>query len=433
MNPVSPASAETSSAASRAQWVVVSLLVVSVAINYIDRANLSVSASLLRSELRISPAELGLLLSSFFWTYTAFQPLAGWLSDRFDVRWVMGLGFLVWTAMTTATGFAAGFGALVACRLAVGMGESVAYPSYAKILTLQLSERPRGFANAAIDAGSKVGPAVGTFAGGLLVARYGWRPFFIGLGLLGFLWLPCWARGVPKKLPLVREATAPGGPTIREILGHRAIWATFVGHFAGNYFWYFLLTWLPYYLVRARGFSMSTMAGVGAAAPLCSAGATLLAGWWSLRALAAGATATRVRKTCTAAGLGFATVVVLVPVIHGSVASMAILMFASMAYGVFASSHWAITCTLAGPLAVGRWSGMQNCVGNLAGVVAPAVTGLVVGSTGSFFGAFLATAIVSLTGSMAYLFGLGPVEPAVWKGAAEAARPALACGTDSTV
>jgi ACS family D-galactonate transporter-like MFS transporter len=70
---------------SRKSWLVTTLLVVSVAINYIDRGNLSVAAPLLKSEMGITPAQLGILLSSFFWTYAAFQLVAGWLVDRFNV------------------------------------------------------------------------------------------------------------------------------------------------------------------------------------------------------------------------------------------------------------------------------------------------------------------------------------------------------------
>jgi cyanate permease len=99
-------------------------------------------------------------------------------------------------------------------------------------------------------------------------------------------------------------------------------------------------------------------------------------------------------------------------------------MLGCMSYGVFASSHWAITQTIAGPRAAGRWSGLQNFVGNLAGVAAPAITGFVVDKTGVFFWAFAVSAGVALAGSMVYLFLLGPVEPVVWRGVgAGHARP----------
>ena len=129
------------------------------------------------------------------------------------------------------------------------------------------------------------------------------------------------------------------------------------------------------------------MAVFGSLPFVFSASATTVAGWISYRAILAGASPTAVRKTCTSAGLGLAAIIiVIVPLLHSSAAAMVCLMIASFTYGVYTTSHWAITQTIAGPLAAGRWTGMQNCLGNLAGVVAPAVTGLVVQSTGHFSG-----------------------------------------------
>jgi ACS family D-galactonate transporter-like MFS transporter len=123
---------------------------------------------------------------------------------------------------------------------------------------------------------------------------------------------------------------------------------------------------------------------------------------------------TRVRKTCTGFGLGFATVIIGVTAIQDSKASMALLLVACMSYGVYASSHWAITQTLAGPRAAGKWSGLQNCVANFAGVTAPTITGFVVNATGHFFWAFAVSAGVALAGSLIYTFALGPVTPVEW-------------------
>jgi MFS family permease len=95
---------------------------------------------------------------------------------------------------------------------------------------------------------------------------------------------------------------------------------------------------------------------------------------------------------------------------------MVFLMLGCMSYGVFASSHWAITQTIAGPLAAGKWTGLQNCFANLAGVVAPVLTGFVVERTGRFFWAFAAAAVVALAGSLVYILVLGPVTPVKWRG-----------------
>src|SRR5215212_9534880 len=155
------------------------LLVASIFINYIDRSNLSIAAPLVQDELSLGPRQLGSLLGAFFWTYALVQlfGIAGWLTDRFPVGWVFGIGFFIWSAATALTGSVSGFSAIFAMRLIVGAGESVAYPCYSKILASDFPQHHRGFANALIDAGSKVGPALGTFLGGVLMARLGWRAF----------------------------------------------------------------------------------------------------------------------------------------------------------------------------------------------------------------------------------------------------------------
>jgi cyanate permease len=86
-----------------------------------------------------------------------------------------------------------------------------------------------------------------------------------------------------------------------------------------------------------------------------------------------------------------------------------------MAFGAFTSSHWAITQTLAGARAAGKWTSLQNGVGNLAGVTAPWLTGFIVKTTGSFFLAFAAAAAVALLGAAVYLFWIGRVETVAWE------------------
>jgi sugar phosphate permease len=198
-------------------------------------------------------------------------------------------------------------------------------------------------------------------------------------------------------------------------LSQRSVWATFAGHFCGTYFWYFLLTWLPFYLVREQHLSMNLMATMGSLAYVATGVSSTVAGWLSDRSIAAGATPTRVRKTCTTVGLAFATIILAVTLVSDPTLSMVFLMLACISYGIFTSSHWAITQTLAGPRAAGKWSGLQNSVANLAGVAAPAITGLVVEKTGQFFWAFAVSAAVVLAGAAVYAFGLGKVEPVYWR------------------
>src|SRR5213079_3529137 len=135
---------------SRQLSIALTLLVVSVFINYVDRGNLSIAAPLLKDELGMSASQLGILLSAFFWSYTAMQFVSGWLVDRFDVNLVIAAGYLLWSLATATTGIVRGFTILLAMRLMLGIGESVAFPSCSKILARHLPEYHRGFANGVI-------------------------------------------------------------------------------------------------------------------------------------------------------------------------------------------------------------------------------------------------------------------------------------------
>ena len=393
--------------------VVLVLLGIATFINYVDRGNLSIAAPMLKDELGISAARLGLLLSAFFWTYACLQPFAGWLVDRFDVNWVFAGGFLLWSLATAATGAVHVFATLFALRLILGVGESVAFPSYSKIIAVNFPEEHRGIANAAVSAGLVLGPGFGMLLGGVLMGSYGWRPFFIVLGLGSLLWLIPWVAFKPQPHTLTRtDATA--APSLVEFLRLRSAWGTCIGLFCTNYLSYFLITWLPFYLVRERHVTMDGMAKIGGTMYLMGAICAALAGWFSDRWIAAGGTTSRVRKTMTGGGLMLGGISLGFSSFCGPELSVVLLVLGMIGFGILSSNVWAITQTLAGPHAAGRWTGFQNFVGNLAGVVAPAVTGFVVDRTGHFYWAFLIVTGFALVGTVCWVFVVGPIEQVQW-------------------
>jgi MFS family permease len=406
-------------ARARGQWILLSLLVVSVTINYIDRGNLSIAASRLSSELQLDPEKIGLLLSSFFWTYAAMQIVSGWLIDRYSVYWIFAGGFFIWSAATTLTGLAGGFATIFALRLLLGMGESVAYPAYSKIIAQGFTEQHRGLANGLIDLGSKAGPALGLMIGGVIISHYGWRPLFIGVGLVSMLWLLPWAwvarRAMRPSGDSVALSGLEAGPGMLEIAGQRSAWGTFICLFCGNYVWYFLLTWLPWYLVRERHYSEASMGRFGSMAFWAVGLASLISGWISDRLVEHGGSPTFVRKMFAAGGLTGAIVIVGVPLLQSETTSLYVLIFACISFGCYSSHPWLISQTLAGPAAAGRWSGMQNAVGNLAGVIAPWLTGRIVRDTGHFVYAFAVVSVILGLGAASYLLLIGRIEPIVWR------------------
>lgn len=394
-------------------WLVVVLLAIAVLINYVDRSNMSVAAPLLQAELGLSPSQLGWLLSAFFWTYALMQPAVGWLADRIGAGGIMAAGFVLWSLATSLTGFVHGFAALLAARLMLGVGESVFFPASAKILAATIPLNRIGSANSTVMAGLQAGPAVGILAGGLLMARFGWRPFFIVLGLASMLWLLPWLAWMPREQAGVRDKAA-GGPSLGRILCERSFWGTGLGLFAGNYAWYFLLTWLPYYLVRERGMSAGHMARLGGVAYVCTAGFTFFLGLATDRWIAAGASHTLVRKSVLAVGYLVSGALLVMCAYAGEHTFAALLIVATALLGGAGFCAFATGQTIAGPQAAGKWVGAQNAFGNLSGVVAPVVTGFVVQRSGHFLSAFVITCMVCVLGACSWMFVVGRVEPMDW-------------------
>jgi ACS family D-galactonate transporter-like MFS transporter len=393
---------------------VLGLLFLSVFINYIDRSNLSIAAPLIKDELGISASQLGLLLSAFFWTYSSCQLLSGWLVDRFDVKWVFAAGFFLWSSATAVTGLVHSLALLTVVRVALGIGESVAYPGYSKILALHCPEGRRGFANSMIAAGLALGPSFGLLFGGTLVAHYGWRRFFVALGSLCLLWLVPWLRWMPAT-DMATLSEKKRGPGMREILRQRSAWGTCICLFCGNYFLYFMVTWLPFYLVRERHFSMTEMAKIGGGFFLMAASSASLCGWLSDRWIRSGGTPTLVRKTFMVCGAIGSGIFLLACVVAPRSWSVVFLMLAGLSFGLSSSNLWAITQRLAGPEAVGRWCGLQLFIGNSSGVVTPAVAGFLLDRTGQFFWPFLIVSLFLWMGALAWVFMVGPIEPVDWE------------------
>jgi sugar phosphate permease len=250
--------------------------------------------------------------------------------------------------------------------------------------------------------------------GGLLMARFGWRSFFIFLGLLSLLWVIPWVTFMPKKHhATVTDST--GVPTLFEFICLRSAWGTCIALFCGNYLNYFLITWLPFYLVRHRNFSMDSRAKIGGLAYLLGGCATTLSGWLSDRWILSGATPTLARKTVAGGGLAISGIFVGLTVIAGPKLSIASIILGVIFFGVTASNTWAVTQALAGPKAAGRWTGFQCFIGNLSGIAAPAITGYVLQRTGQFYWAFAIVTAIALLGAASYIFLAGPIEQVVWR------------------
>src|SRR3954449_12450835 len=188
------------------------LLGTAIFLNYVDRGSIAVAAPLLKGDLGLSNEAYGLAVSAFFWVYAPIQLFAGWLCDRFSVYRLLATGILIWAASTLLMGFVGGFISLFVLRIALGVGESLAFPGSSKIIARHVPPERRGVANSALAMGIAFGPAVGTLAGGLMVAQWGWRAMFLVFGLVTLVWLLPWrqaVRALPAGTHELREPRVP--------------------------------------------------------------------------------------------------------------------------------------------------------------------------------------------------------------------------------
>lgn len=405
------------------------VLLVSVAllINYIDRGNLATAVPLIHDELGLSGTQLGVLLSVFYYSYVLAMVPAGWLGERYGAHRVLAAGVAIWSVATLLTGFATGFWTLLLLRLLLGVGESAGFPCSSQLFATQLRLGQIDMANGVMSFSYLVGPAIGTVLGGLLMPIYGWRAVFAVFGALSLLWI--WPLLRIRLQPLARAANdpaAPAGPPFSLILRQRGLWGTSLGLFASNYNFYFILAWLPDYLVRERGFSMGVMAAVAGSAYLINAISALAAGWvvaaWSRSGRSSNAFYKSLMAFSHIASLGAMIGMTVLPV-QGCIACLCLF---EIGLGLMSPGVYAIPQIMAGPAATGRWVGVQNGCGNLAGVLAPMLTGILLDATGHFSSAFILAGGLNVLGLIGWLWMLPRIEPLDWSRAALAARVAHA-------
>jgi MFS family permease len=411
-----PTAPEPSIAApSRAPIGLVALLSVALLVNYADRGSLSVAAPLLREELGLSASEIGWVLGLFYWAYAPLQPVMGWCADRFGPARVLAAGFVLWSLATALTGVAGGLAALIVLRLAMGAGEATFYPSALSLLSRNVAVPHRARATATMQFGALIGPAAGALLGGWLMLLYGWRAMFLVMGGASLLWLVFWRRWMRREREAASTARPGDDPPYGLILRQRALWGGMIGTFCSNYAFYFVFSWLPLYLVSERGLSLAEMAPMTAAFYVADGASVLATGWLLDRWVRRGASLNRAYKTALAlssAGVGLCLIAS--SQVTAVAAAAAILLLTGVMDGLNSPANPSVTQTFAGPRATGRWMGLQNAVGNVAGMTAPVVTGYLVLANGNYTTALMLSGCVALFGLVAWLVIVPVVRPIDW-------------------
>jgi MFS family permease len=390
------------------RWGLVALLMSGMTFCYAQRGTLSVAAPFMMRDLAINTETMGLMLSAFSWCYCFMQVPSGWLVDRFGVRRAYACGFALWSIACALTGAFRDIVAIMFFRILMGVGQSVAFPGSARTVANWFLDTQRGLVNSSYLIGVRLGQALINAAGVGMIAVYGWEIFFVLSGLAPLLWIVAWMLVLRRWETPPASATAPTVPnrftfaSSFGLLRHPTVLGTFLGFFAFDYVWFVFVYWLPGYLRLERHFTPAEMAFHASVPFLVMSIVIVLSGVATDRLIAAGFRELPVRKTFIAIGFAIALAIVPAGLVHDNATSVWLLSTSLCGLGLASPNTWSLTQACCTKRLVGTVSGIQNFGGNVAGIVAPWLTGAIAHRTGSFASAFVVCGFILIAGALAY-------------------------------
>jgi ACS family glucarate transporter-like MFS transporter len=378
----------------------------------------SIAAPTLMLLYHLSPKTMGYILSGWNWSYTGTLFFIGPLVDRFGPWIVMGVGSVIWGFSTLALPLASAAVSLFLMRMIFGFGHSMLFPSVATSVSRNFGAQERARAIAVAHSGNPVGLALGALVAAYILARLGWQAVFYGLGGASLLWTLAWFYSYPDRSIGRQGARAPSTKASepqrirwRSLFRYRSTWGIALGQMGYLYAYYFFVSWLPAYLVLDRKMTVLKSGAVAAlpfwAGVLC----TLAGGWLGDYLIQRGVSPTVSRKSIIGIGLAAATIMVIAAVFTRQIwMAVTFLTLSVASLRTTTASVNSLPIDLAPASAVGSLTAIQNLFGNLAGMLAPIVTGYLVNSSGSFVGSFAVAGAMALFGAVSFVFIIGNVE-----------------------
>ena len=432
---VSPATGIT-----RARYVVLAMLFLVSAVNYADRATLSIAGADLSRQLGLSKVAMGYAFSAFGWAYVLGQIPGGWLLDRYGSKRVYAWSIVLWSAFTFAQGFigwvpvAAAVSVLFVLRFLLGLAEAPSFPGNGRIVAAWFPTRERGTAAAIFNSAQYFATAAFAPFTGWLTYSFGWEYVFWVMGVIGAGIALLWAATIhaPNEHPRISPGELTylerGGALvdmdsrrpdkeldagsqrrlIRQLLGNRMLLGVYVGQYGITALTYFFLTWFPVYLVEQRGLSILN-AGFAASIPaLCGFLGGVLGGVFSDRLLKAGFSLSAARKVPIVSGMLLSTTMIVCNYLESTSLVVAVMALAFFGKGI-GSLGWAVVSDTSPKQIAGLSGGLFNTFGNAAGITTPIVIGYLVQSSGSFTSALVFVAANALLAIAAYVLIVGKI------------------------
>ena len=376
-------------------------------ISYLDRACISQAAPMIARDLHFNTIQMGYIFSAFGITYAAMEIPSGWLIDRYGPRLVLTRVVMCWSLFTAATGVAWNFASMFTARLLFGAGEAGCFPGLAKTFRSWLPSEERARAEGWKACSARWGAGAAPLLVVSIYASLGWRFAFVLFGAIGFIWAAFFYflfRNNPGHEDQVETRRAPFAFFLRS----RSAWALCLQWFCHFYGFYFYVTWLPTYLLQARGVALKHGA-VLSGLPLLSAGCGCLAAGYLLPPSARRWGVVHARKAFAFVAYGGAAIFLLLfTYIHDPNLAMIVMSLSSFIIELSAPVTWTTAMDLGGE-SVGLLTGMMNTLGQLGGSIAPTIIGYLLAASGNNWNiAFYASAALYILGGLCWV-ALDPV------------------------
>lgn len=429
--------AATDAKRSYVRYGILLMIFIVTTVNYADRATLSITGPMMRSEFGFDSVQLGYIFSAFSWAYVLSQVLGGWLLDRFGPRRVYAASIFFWslfTALQALVGWMGGAAAAVTTlfvmRFLVGVAEAPAFPANAKVVASWFPKQERGTASAIFNAAQYLAAAVFPPLMAAMTHWFGWRSVYLFMGALGvglaLVWLrvitsPAKHKGVNRaELEHIeaggglihmdegggpKAAALPPGMTghyVKQLLTNRMLIGINLGQFSINVLTYFFLTWFPVYLVQERHMSILKAGFMVSLPAICGFAGGVLGGAVSDWLIRRGHSLTLARKAPIVVGMLLSSSMILCNYTDSDWMIVALMALAFFGKG-FGALGWAVMADVAPREVIGLAGGIFNMFGNIAGIVTPIVIGYILAATGSFNGALLFVGLNALVTVLSYL------------------------------
>ncbi|CAG9169114.1 putative sulfoacetate transporter SauU [Cupriavidus laharis] len=369
-------------------WGMASMLFVFMAINAVDKITVGLLAVPIMESMHLTPAQFGVLASSFFWLFAVSGIVGGFIANRVPTTVMLLCMCAMWSVVQIPMMFSASLVMFIAARMLLGMAEGPAFPVAVHACYKWFPDHKRDLPVSLLSQGGVVGLLFAGMTIPLVSAYWGWRANFMVAAIAGIVWAILW-RLFSKEGPLDRARTDDGRRAqdrvpYRKLITDPTLVCGFLMHFVAYWSLALSLTWLPPYLQSALGYPAVDAGRLYAAMIALAVPITIGTSWLARRLLALGMSSRAARGRLSGLTLMLAgTLLIVLWKVELAPAWRMVLI--ALALGLTPAVYSLVPAMIGEVVPAsqrGAMLAMDNSLASLAGIVAPVITGYMIHGAG---------------------------------------------------